>query len=49
MAHGASVAHVPTYIPESDRLDSNQHPPPSQGGAHPLSYDRMKPLQGIEP
>lgn len=49
MAHGASVAPVPTDFPKSDRLDSNQHPPPSQGGAPPLSYDRVKPHQGIEP
>ena len=27
------------------RLESNQRPPPSQSGAHPLSYGRVKSLR----
>ena len=31
------------------RLESNQRPPPSHGGARPLSFGRPEPPAGIEP
>src|SRR4051794_21348751 len=42
--------HGPARSRTYARLDSNQRPPPSQSGAHPLSYGRLKePPAGVEP
>lgn len=49
LGHARTSSHRPRHFIQTARLESNQRLPPSDGGALPLSYERVVRTRGVEP